>query len=47
MTLKDLILVQSVFQCETANEILELINLQPNHRIFYSSFMELDFANLT
>ena len=46
MSVRELMLVQSVFQCDNAMEIVELIDLQPSPAIFFKSFMELDQANL-
>lgn len=46
MDLVEIILVQSIFLLDSSNEILELIDLQPNRTLFFKSFMELDLANL-
>lgn len=46
MDLVEIILVQSIFLLDSSNEILELIDLQPDRGLFFKSFMELDLANL-
>ena len=46
MTLHDLIMIQSMFLLDTVNEILTLIDIQPNKSMFFKSFMELDQGNL-
>lgn len=44
--LDNLILMQSLFLLDTTNEILSLIESQHNNGMFFSSFMELDHANM-
>jgi len=46
MSMKELILIQSVFMCKSTQAIIELINIQPGPDIFFKSFMELDQANM-
>ena len=46
MNLIELLLIQSVFNCETSVEIMELIKLQPSPKMFFKSFLELDLANM-
>lgn len=46
MTLQQLVLIQSIFQQESYQNIIDLINLQPDLRLFFKSFLELDHANL-
>lgn len=46
ITLRELLLVQSLFVCKTVSDIVQLVEDQPNPTIFYKSFLELDGANL-
>ena len=46
MSLRDLLLIQSIFKCKTQNEIVQLIELQPDANLFFKSFLELNIQNL-
>jgi len=46
MTLIEVILIQSIFACKSQQNIIDLIELQPEPSIFFKSFMELDIANM-
>jgi hypothetical protein len=46
MNLRELMVIYSIFMCEGALEIVKLIKLQPNPRLFQRSFMELDQSNM-
>ena len=46
MTLVELILIQSIFACENQEQITKLIELQPDSKLFFKSFMELDKSNM-
>jgi len=46
MTLIELILIQSIFSCQTLTNIYNLIELQPDSQLFFKSFLELDIANM-
>jgi len=45
-TLRELLLLQSMYLCGTQTEILELVKEQPNPSVFYKTFFEIDKANL-
>jgi hypothetical protein len=42
MDIRELMVIQSIFMCDSALEIVQLIKLQPNAELFQRSFMELD-----
>jgi len=46
MTLRELMVVYSIFTCDSAIDIVDLIELQPNPKLFQKSFMELDQSNM-
>ena len=46
ITLRQLLLFQSLFLCTTASNIVDLVNDQPNPKTFYSAFLELEGANM-
>jgi len=47
ITLRELMLMQSLYVCKTQSDIVDLVNDQPNPSVFYMSFLELDGTNLT
>ena len=46
MSIRDAILMLSIFHCENSQEILKLIGLQENPIIFYQSYLELERRNM-
>jgi hypothetical protein len=46
ITLRELMLFQSLYVCKTLSEIIDIVNDQPNPEVFYKSFFELDGANM-
>lgn len=46
MSLRELMVIQSVFMCDSAMEVVKIIKLQPNPQLFQRSFMELDQSNM-
>ena len=46
MTLREAIVMQSIFRCETVVEISKIISIQPDPTIFFKTFFEMDWANL-
>lgn len=46
MELKELILVESLFKLDSTTEIIELIDIQPSNKLFFTSYMELDKMNM-
>jgi hypothetical protein len=38
--------LQSIFHCEISNDILKLLEIQGNPKIFFDSFLELDRKNM-
>jgi hypothetical protein len=38
--------MQSVFRCETSLDVLKLVGMQANPKIFFESFLELDRKNM-
>ena len=47
VTLRELLLFNSLYLSKTLAEIVDLVNDQPNPSVFYKSFLEFDGANLT
>ena len=45
-TLRELMLIQSMYLTESTNEILKLVKIQPSPMIFFKSLMEFSGANL-
>jgi hypothetical protein len=46
ITLRELLLFQSLFVCKTQSDIVQLVEDQPNPMVFYKSFLEFDGANM-
>jgi hypothetical protein len=46
VTLRELLLFNSLYVCKTLSEIVDIVNAQPNPAVFYKSCLELDCANL-
>jgi len=46
LNVNELLMLQSVFHCETSNEILKLVEMQGNPKIFYSAYLELERRNM-
>lgn len=46
ITLRELMLFQSLYVCKTLSEIIDIVNDQPNPAVFYKSFFELDASNM-
>ena len=46
MDIRELLLLHSIFYCETSQDVLKLIEMQANPRIFYNSYLELDRKNM-
>lgn len=46
ITLRELLLFQSLYVCNTQSDILKLVNSQPKPAVFYKSFLELDGTNM-
>jgi hypothetical protein len=46
ITLRELLLFQSLYVCKTQSDIVGLVNNQPNPTVFYKSFLEFDGANM-
>lgn len=46
ITLRELMLVQSIYACGTASEISNLVRLQPDPKIFFKVFLELGLKSL-
>lgn len=46
-TLRELLILQSLYVCQTQAEIVELIKLQPNPKIFFKTLLELNGSNMT
>ena len=44
--IRELLLLQSIYHCETLNDIETLVGMQGNPMIFYNSYLELDRRNL-
>ena len=44
--LRELIFIQSVFNCKSIYHLIDLIRLQPDMHVFFKSFMELEKGNL-
>ena len=46
MSIRELLIIQSVYMCETRNDIIKLVDIQGDPGIFYQSFLELDRRNM-
>ena len=46
ITLRELLLFQSLYVCKTQSDIVDLVNNQPNPTVFYKSFLEFDGSNM-
>ena len=46
MTLRELLLIQSLYTCRTATQISKLVKYQPNPTIFFKVFLELGLKSL-
>ena len=46
ISLRQLLLFQSLYVCKTQTDILSLIQEQPNPSVFYMPFLELDKTNM-
>ena len=46
MSLSQLIIIESIFKCDSAYDIAMLIKLQPDPILFFKSYMELDQSNM-
>ena len=46
VTLRELLILQSLYLCKTQSEISSLVDLQPKPQFFYKSFLEFDGANI-
>lgn len=46
MSLRELMVINSIFMCDSAIEVKNLIEKQPSGQLFQKSFMELDQSNI-
>lgn len=46
VTLRELLILQSIYVTETGSQKYELIKMQPEPRFFYKTFLELDGSNM-
>jgi hypothetical protein len=46
ITLRELLLLQSIYACTTQSEIELLVRAQPNPKIFFKVFLELGFQSM-
>ena len=46
ITLRQLLLFLSLYVCKSSNDIIDLVNDQPDPSVFYNSFLELDGGNM-
>jgi hypothetical protein len=46
ITLRELLLFNSIYVCKTQSDIVDLVNDQPNPKVFYKSFLEFDGSNM-
>ena len=47
ITLRELILFQSIYLCKTETDIFKIIKMQPNPSVFYKTCLEFDGTNMT
>ena len=47
ITLRELLLFQSIYVCKTLTDVVDIVNDQPDPKVFYKSFLELNGANMT
>ena len=45
-SLRELLLMNSIYYCQTQSQIVDIVNDQPNPTIFYKSLLELDNSNM-
>lgn len=45
-TLRELMLIQSIYNCKTSSDISSLVEMQPNPSLFFKVFLELGHKNL-
>ena len=45
-SLRELLLMNSIYYCATQSQIVDIVNDQPNPKIFYKSLLELDMTNM-
>lgn len=46
MTLRECLLCQSIYACKLQQDIVKLIEYQPNPQVFFKTFFELEKTNL-
>jgi len=46
VTLRELLLFNSLYVCKTLSEIIDIVNDQPDPQVFYKSFLELNGTNM-
>lgn len=46
ITLRELLILQSIYTSSSSADIVELIRMQPDPRFFYKTFLELDCSNM-
>ena len=46
MTLRELLILESISVCQTQTEILSMVLEQPSAQLFFKSFLELNSANM-
>lgn len=46
ITLRELLLLNSIYLSKTLSSIVDIVNDQPNPLVFYKTFLELDGANM-
>lgn len=44
--MRELLLFNSIYTCKTQSGIVDLVNDQPNPKVFYKSFLEFDGSNM-
>ena len=46
ITLRELLIIQSLFTCDSQKNIGQLVNSQPNPTVFFKTFLELGFSSM-
>ena len=46
ITIRELLLFSSLYVCKSQSDMLRLVQMQPQRKIFFKSFLELDGTNM-
>lgn len=46
LTLRELFLLRSIYVCKTYSQVVDIVTMQPNPKIFYKSCLDLNGSNM-